>query len=767
MKESRIQNLQNLIDAGKELVARNGNSDNAKDVWESMVAGESIRSKANKAFVNLNDSAAVSYQAMFPGKTMSHAASVASAMVLAASSDPAAFVRKVAGESNKPEFNNYMSAAIPGSNFGSDYGATPIVASEYYTDKDLDKNLGLTWALNVRALETQSQFAERLFPTITVDTNDVGITIRTKVTMVTRGILNALLAKDSVIDDRKPLHNALTDHRVLQDDAIRIVPYVMEDGANAKWFVPESILPNEEVRLGRCPEYPTNYLSIKETRGNLFSLAAHPGITAEGYDESDEIAPGAALGSILLSVRKPSDDAAAGSKIKLQTKDMQFAAFQRPAEGDGRELILNFRQTVFALNGKTVDYTGAPIPALDALKQNKYTLRYVITMTMSVFTGGQNSGKYSISGHSLEIEGLVDSTGTAVSTETGLGKTILDNLKLEVLGWKFDGTRTNENRRTQGLMLDPIWETENYKLQYGSPIMTKSPVGMEYDDAERLDDLVSAVNIRNESLAITQTLGYTAAVKQAFENMVTPWDKPAIRGLGRMWVAPWYEESEFNVGEIVQSLETKDALINARQALLQRIGDQVTRAIQDSRYMPALRLLTGRSDATPRVIIATDEPTAAMLLLVQGETRLLGDRYEYEVITTNDDRWRTHNEADGSWTRRLQWFLSVDGVEDGTYCVLNWGNHFWSPIMVTNINIQRNGATSKELAAQPRNAHICHCPVTAVTHITGITKMVSEKLAYRVQTTQAAAGDGNLGGLDGAQPETQAASAKVTEKTKQ
>ncbi|EKN0659037.1 hypothetical protein PWE64_004723, partial [Salmonella enterica] len=249
-----------------------------------------------------------------------------------------------------------------------------------------------------------------------------------------------------------------------------------------------------------------------------------------------------------------------------------------------------------------------------------------------------------------------------------------------------------ENRRTQGLLLDPIWEQENYKLQYGSPIMTKSPVGVEYDDTERLDDLVSAVNIRNEMLAITQTLSYTEAVKNAAASMITPWDKPAIRGLGRHWVAPWYSESDYEVDKVIQSLDTKDALINARQGLVQRIGDQVTRAIQDSRFMPALRLLTADPNALPKVVIATDEPTAAMLLLVQGDQRLLGDRYEYEVITTNDDRWRVKNEADGSWTRRLQWVLKVPTADDGSYCVLNWGNHFWSPIMVTNINIQRNGA---------------------------------------------------------------------------
>jgi prepilin-type N-terminal cleavage/methylation domain-containing protein len=95
-----------------------------------------------------------------------------------------------------PSYNNYMAVANDNS-LSLDYGRDPWtsskVAQEYYSDKDLDKNLGLSWALNVRALETQSKFAETLYPTITVETNDVGITIRTKVTCVTRGLLNALL----------------------------------------------------------------------------------------------------------------------------------------------------------------------------------------------------------------------------------------------------------------------------------------------------------------------------------------------------------------------------------------------------------------------------------------------------------------------------------------------------------------------------------------------------------------------------------------------
>lgn len=745
MKESRIIKLESLIDVGQKMVDNAKLSGNSEVLWKTMVGRESI--KGSRDLMKTQTETAVAGYQEVDGKKLGVAAQRASNMILAAAHNPLGFVTTVAQESLKSDYDKFQSASFAGAT-DVDYGKN-FIGAEYYSDKDLDKNLGLSWTLNVRALETQSRFAETLYPTITVDSNDVGITIRTKITTVTRGVMNALLAKDSVEDNRRPLHDALTDHRVLQDDAIRIVPYIMEDGKNAEFFVDPNIIENTTVQLGRVPAYPTNYLNFEQTQLNLFRLAAHPGIVTEGYDETDEIAPGAALGEILLSVRKKGEAIADGALFKINTRDMQYSTFQRPAEGGGRELLLNFRATVFTINGKSKDWKGNEMPALDALKANGYSLRFVISVNMSMHTTGDRSGFVDITGKSLRIDSVVTADGTKLPINEGSVKTILDNIQLELYGWRFDGTRTNENRRTQGLMLDPIWEQENYKLQYGSPLLTKSPIGQEYDDAERLDDLISAVNIRNESLAVSQTLNYTEQLREVVAAKVTAYDKSAIRGLGRHWVSAWFEELEFDVSKHIQTSDTKDALVNARQGLLNRLGDQVTRAIQESRYMPALRLLTANPDARPVVVIATDEPTASMLLLQQGETRILGDRYQYEVVTTNDDRWRVKDADYNSVTRRLQWVLRVDQENDGSYCVLNWGNHFWSPVMVTNINIQRNGGVSKELAVQPRNAHINHCPIAGVILIKGITEFVAKKLAYYVELANAPTDDTNLGPVDG------------------
>ena len=212
IQEPRITKLQSLIDQGNNLITTNKGKDAAAGIWKSMAARESFSGGSGiagekTAFGALRDAQASSYNTAV-GQKMSFAAAAAGAAIIAAAEAPSEFVSRVARESTDPKFANYMAVANDNS-LSLDYGRDPWtsskVAQEYYSDKDLDKNLGLSWALNVRALETQSKFAETLYPTITVETNDVGITIRTKVTCVTRGLLNALLQKDSVEDDRQPL----------------------------------------------------------------------------------------------------------------------------------------------------------------------------------------------------------------------------------------------------------------------------------------------------------------------------------------------------------------------------------------------------------------------------------------------------------------------------------------------------------------------------------------------------------------------------------
>ncbi|EED6472201.1 hypothetical protein XI41_25550, partial [Salmonella enterica subsp. enterica serovar Derby] len=83
MKDTRIASLDQLVQQGNALVAAAKAGSSANDVWQTVAVGESVRKNA-AGFTNLRDTAQQHYEAVNPGKTMSHAAQVASAMILAA-----------------------------------------------------------------------------------------------------------------------------------------------------------------------------------------------------------------------------------------------------------------------------------------------------------------------------------------------------------------------------------------------------------------------------------------------------------------------------------------------------------------------------------------------------------------------------------------------------------------------------------------------------------------------------------------------------------
>ena len=718
----RAAHLKKFIEAGNNISATAKGDGTSAEIYAAVKVGhESAGADRSNLFANV-----ATKQASVLGRSgvdiKSAAAQAAGAAIVGAAGKEHEYCQLVGRESTAPD------ALEPGTvgSYGFDYGSESMVGTEYYTEKDLDKNLGLSYAMNVRALETQSDFAETLYPTITVDAGDAGVTIRTKITTIYKGMRHALYKKDSVAAERRNLVDALTDHTVLEDDAIALVPYFLEgDEGNTAEFVSKDIIEPTDVQLGRVAAYPTSYLKFGSEDRNLFSLAAHPGIAAEGYDETDEIAAGATLSKVLVSIRKKGEAVEAGQLMELNVQNMQYAAFQRPAEGGGRELVLNFRQNKFGLSGASRDRNGDTIAALAALEQQQYRLQYTMRIRGEITV---NDGMESIDQPQVKVTKLINSQGQSESFEKGTGKSIVDNIVIEPLGFKYAMTRTNENRRTQGALLESIWETENFKLRLGSPLTTKSPIGAEgIDDAERLDDLISAVNIRNESLAVTQTLNYTEQLEALIPTLVGEYDQVSIQGLGRHWIRPWFERKPFNVNGSVSTLESKHASANARAALLTALGDQVTRAVQESRYMPALRTYLADNKARPTIVLACDEVTASMLLCASpGEMRLLGDRYDFKIVTTNDTRWRDMEDEQEGPIRRLQWFLQVPS-EDGAVNVLNWGNHFWTPVLVTNTNIQRQGSVSKELTVQPRNLHVNHCPITGILDVKGITDYATTK----------------------------------------
>lgn len=753
IKESRIEQLRNYASVGA-LVTETANAEKVGQVgWSYNIGTESAKPSPQFAATHSTINNTISSKLNAAGiPALTKRQKAISDAVIGIGTDPDGYNRFVAGESSRPLSEGQMEIGTPGSYGGFDMGKSPLVAHEYFRRHNVETDLGLTWAINVSAVETQSAMTEALYPTITLNPSDTRIIIRTKKSTVTRGILLSLLEKDSVEDDRRDLLDAYTDASVLDDDGIKLVPYRMEDDTNAKYFIKKGLVEDTEVRLGRVPPYPTNYLSFEERQFNLFSLSAHPGITQQGYDETDEIGPGTTMGKLLISIRKKNQSVEEGQLVSLNTVNVRTAGFLTPPEGKGKELILNLRNARFSINSKTRDILNRELEVAKDLDNADLALRYELSVNANLHTAGKQAGQLNILGKTLDIIDLRSTVdGSVVGHDTGAGKTIVDNIIIEMVGFKIEATRTNDNRRTQGVQIDPVWETEAFMVRYGTPFLSKGPIGDTDDDAERLDELMTAINVRNDILALTQTLNYTEQVREVSDGIVNDFDDDyPITGLGRLWIRPYYKYTRFDLKDVT-SLDSKDALANAAARLRQSLATDISNGVQISRYMVAARAYTRNSQIVPEITLVTDEVAQTLLLVNEpGETRFLGELFPYKVYTTQDSRWRRRDEETGKVVRRIQWFLRLETPENN-YNVLNWGNHFWRPVTVTNINIQRTGAVAKELAVQPCNAHINHCPITGVTEVFGLEEYAINKLIFAVESVVTVGGDDDT--LDGLNPD--------------
>lgn len=644
----------------------------------------------------------------------------AARVVAAAVADPMAYARTLATEnfSSKTEWANE-----------NGYGSNSVLATEYFSDQDLAKHINKSIVLNVQVAE-QTPYAESMYRTMIIDPSDTGATFRAKKLRTHRGARHTLFADKARKFEPRNAIDALTDPTILTGDDLALIPFMPEDGSADEHFVDPNVFPAREVEVAGH-KVRTSYLNFKQTERNLMALASNPLLIGNNLlNESDEIAEGMALKSILVSVKKKGEADSAKQFMELNVLNMAFSGFDKTPQGDGRETQLSFRKNLFALDAATKDWEGNVIAAAAPLEPMKYQLNFEIILNSYVTT---NDSIERMTQPQVMVKRVYDAEGQVVSHNKGSVKTLVDNIEFTVEGYEYAATFTNENKRNHGLLADAFWFEENYKIRLGDPITTKTPPnGIQVDDSSRLEDLISLVNIRNENLAVTRTLEYTDTLREVVKTIRNDFDnEPApISGIARHFIRPWMEEDSFDLAKVVQSLESVNDVKNARSALVNLLRAQVSVALQRSRYLTALRATSGCADKKPTVLITCDTVTADLLQL-WGNTKLLGDDIECKIVTTNDLRYYPEM-PEGGYKRRLQWVLTVDGDGDN-YQIYNWGTHLWVPPLVSNTQIQREGGVAQELTVQPRNLHVVNCPVTGLIHVTGLDNWMKVRKSLAIQ----------------------------------
>ena len=586
------------------------------------------------------------------------------------------------------------------------------IALEYFTEQALDKHLAASFVFNVQSAR-QNKFAETIMPTVVADPTDAGLLLEINKSMVHRAVRHAVRSKDSVPFSRRNILDAETDHTVLDDRSIDIVPYMLEDGENAENFLPESMIAPRNVVVGDY-SVRTNPLAFNGKKKNMLELSAHPKLVTSGVlDESDEINGRVELAKLYFTVNKKGAPASAAQLIVMNTANLPRSTFNKSQEGDGMSMELSFSGASFVLSGATTDQAGQDVTAFDELKSERYQLRFTVDVhnKLNLQTGLESSMNSAV-----DFLEMSNEDGERIDHTKGAGKTILEAIEIEPVGYTYKMTRDNSNRRTKGLLIDGVVERERHKIQLGSPITSRKPIGRE-DKGQAVERLITAARIRNSSQCVTKILNVTDVLREVVKSITkeNEYDVLPIEGVGRHYVRPWFDEIRVDVGNLVSSVDSVNASANLSATIVGLIREQVVRAMQESRFQPALEMLSGYTMTKPKVIIATDIVIANWIDR-ESNRPTLGDQFEYEIVTTSDNRW----------IGRIQWFFNVT---DGTNGInpLNFGNHIWVPELITDTNLTRNEGTANEITVQPRNAHVVHCPITGVVHIDGLREFIQSR----------------------------------------
>lgn len=697
------------------ILRENGADLASKDITEQVMSLESLNPAQFSAISRKYDNAVALLKQAYADAQIStegytDAMWTAGAVAMLAAGDPKGYQAAAAQVPSGP-------GLISTEGHGMDYRFQPSM--EAFDDRELTAALPFSVVFNVQAAR-QGDFAEAFYPTVVVTPDMAALDVSISRTMVFNEVRHDLTGKPTEFN-RRNLVDAVIDSSILTNESTRAVPFYVAAGPSANTDKFSSL-----VTPYNRPVNGVNVLTAPLLPGieiGLLGLSQSPAVQATGQlDNTDSLDHRIALERIFLRVENAAADV---SVIPVDTFRLPRTQFQRAPEGLDRELILNFQTIDIPLTYETKDAAGAVASAAGgalAYLANPARQGWIVRLAIKI-TGSANLeiGTVSTNGMPITIDSVwnVDSNNvmtqvtdpaTIAALKAELASISLDSLELEAY-------RSNLNRRTKGLQVTNLTQNERYVVPLLSPITCPTPV-TNTRTATDMAAPITAARIQNDNRAVTKLINYAdqlGALKISTDRK-TP--VPAVEGIGRHMVRPFYERKTVNVLERIASLTSQDRAGDVSAALVQVIREVVYRGYRDSGYQAALDALTGNTGERPTVLIGTD-PVIQQHLMVSGDTRTLSIGFNADVVVSMDQR--VYGKIFITLVRKGQ-----TGPDP-----MSFGFMAWMPELATNLQITRNGATVQETMIQPRAVHINTLPWLVVLDIENLDVAVAGQVPVR------------------------------------
>lgn len=563
----------------------------------------------------------------------------------------------------------------------------------------------------------QSAFGETFFPTIVVAPDQVGYNVSLRLIYTQNEVQRA--ASGALNDfGRQNVIRAIIDATVLATDRTRLYPVYRNGGANDSTANFAAGISPVTLKVDNA-DLTTAPLAIG-AQFSLLGVSQTDAMLAAGLeDQTDAIDSSVRLANIYLKI----DKGATTEYFRIETLNLPQADFNAAPQGNSRLLQLNFATKDLLVSSDLKTVAGAASAILTDL--GTASARLKVNLTGSIV---QDTADTSVFATGVSLAAVNDgTTGAALSTASGLGATVATTLaNVTVVGYDLRAYRTNSNRRNRGKQLDIQHVNYLYTVPLLPPMSALRPVTeTEANDGQLLSNLVTAVRIKTGNDAVTALLESAAVLKAFAGKADVQVNQPKLFGISSMLVTPTYIEDSIDVATALDSLTDSDRAADLQALLMNKLRDISTRGYVNSGYGPAADAVHEGQPPKTVVLIVTD-PVLYRYLTLTGDTRLVGDQFDYKIVESYDSRLAGQIYFSFGHEQALN-----SGVPDP----LHFGNMAWRPELTVMLPMVRGGAQSMELTVQPSYRHVVNLPVLFKLSVVGISSVIGGKVSLNVSNT--------------------------------
>lgn len=582
-------------------------------------------------------------------------------------------------------------------------------STEAYDNTENRNAMMLSFTYNLKAAR-QDEFGEAFFPTVICDPDMAAVNITIDLLNVSEDYKRKIDGTYQYQFGRKTLVAAIVEPTILNNDTTRIYPiYRSTDPVNVANFVDVADVPNRTIRLENEETVITSPLKVGAEFDLIGLGSADYLISAGQLDRTDALDPSIQLATIYIKLK--SGDVFYIDNLQVNPD----ANYVYSVNGNNKQMLLNFDNRFVEVNKLTKKVDGSPLTGSFYTNDQKVRLNIKLNGSINLETA---VGSLNFSG--MKVLDVYAANGDRLDLNSGVGQTTAQEFEdAKVIGYDLIARRVNTNRRERGQLLDINRERMVYSLPILAPISVVRPaIETDATDDVRLDRLITTTYIRCSNAAVRVLLAardFLSTVPDAMEPERLY--NSATLGAARYYVKPYFQHTELDVENELNSLRTGDRIVDVQAVLVNTIRDMVYRAYLESNYRAACDVLLGDTNKKPLVVIGTD-PYIAAYLMVTGDLRTLGDQFEVKVVSTPNK------------TMRNKIIMAFGKGPNGNSDVMNplhFGNMFWRPELVSILNISRNNTHSKELTVQPSFLHVVHCPIMMSVDVKNLPKAVTKQ----------------------------------------